>query len=89
MWYKDKDIITMIYLNYLCDEDEKKNIINTLTKNEENYQQMLREKYNPNNIFKNQEIIKSEGNVKSVAIVKYKESIFSKFIKLVKRFLKL
>ena len=56
---KTKDIITMIYLNYLCGENEKETIINTLKKNEENYQIMLREKYNPDNLFKNRKTIKS------------------------------
>ena len=80
---KTKDIITMIYLNYLCGENEKETIINTLKKNEENYQIMLREKYNPDNIFKNQ----NKEKVENLAIVKYKESIFSKIIKSIKTFL--
>lgn len=89
---KTKDIITMIYLNYLCDENEKKSIMDTLRKNEDNYQLMLRNKYNPDSIFKKQtqqEIIKTEESIKNVAIVKYKESIFSKIIKVIKRFFKL
>ena len=89
---KTKDIITMIYLNYLCDENERENIIDILKKNEENYQLMLREKYNPDNIFKKQEkqkTIETEKHMKNVAIVKYKESIFSKIIKSIKKFLKL
>ena len=89
---KTKDIITMIYLNYLCDENEKKSIMDTLRKNEDNYQLMLRNKYNPDSIFKKQtqqEIIKTEESIKNVAIVEYKESIFSKIIKVIKRFFKL
>lgn len=89
---KTKDIITMIYLNYLCDENEKEIIIDRLRKNEENYQLMLRDKYNPDNIFKKQakqETIKIEESIKNVDIVEYKESIFSKIIKLIKRFFKL
>lgn len=89
---KTKDIITMIYLNYLCNENEKESIMDTLRKNEENYQLMLRNKYNPDNIFKKQtqqEIIKAEESIKNVAIVEYKESIFSKIIKVIKRFFKL
>lgn len=89
---KTKDIITMIYLNYLCNENEKESIMDTLRKNEENYQLMLRNKYNPDSIFKKQtqqETIKTEESIKNVAIVEYKESIFSKIIKVIKRFFKL
>lgn len=89
---KTKDIITMLYLNYLCNENEKETIMDTLRKNEENYQLMLRNKYNPDNIFKKQtqkEIMKTEECIKNVAIVEYKESIFSKMIKVIKRFFKL
>jgi len=89
---KTKDIITMIYLNYLCDENEKESIIDKLNKNEKDYQAMLREKYNPDNIFKRkfeQETIKIEDSTNNVAIVEYKESIFSKIKKIFKRFFRL
>jgi len=89
---KTKDIITMIYLNYLCDENEKESIIDKLNKNEKDYQAMLREKYNPDNIFKRkfeQETIKTEDSTNNVAIVEYKESIFSKIKKIFKRFFRL
>lgn len=89
---KTKDIIAMIYLNYLCDENEKEFVKDKLKKNEENYQLMLREKYNPDTIFEKrvkQKTIENEKTIKEVAIIKYKESIFSKIIKLFKRYLKL
>ena len=85
---KTKDIITMIYLNYLCDENEKEITLNTLRKNEENYQLMIRKRYNPDNIFKNRKIeeaeIKKTTNTKSV--IKYKKTIFVKIINSIKAF---
>ena len=48
---KTKSIITMIYLNYLCDDEEKSNINLILKDNEKKYQQELRKKYNPDNVF--------------------------------------
>ena len=79
---KKKDTITMIYLNYICDENEKEITIDKLKENEENYQILLREKYNPDKIFKNRD----KEQVKTLAVVKYKDSMFSKIIKSIKAF---
>jgi len=89
---KTKDIITMIYLNYLCDESEKEIAKGIIKENEENYQIMLREKYDPDNVFKNrnkEEKIGSQESINTLAIIKYKESIFNKIIKSIKRFFRL
>ena len=86
---KTRSIITMIYLNYLCNDTEKKNISLILKNNEEKYQQELREKYNTDNIFKNnnkkQEAIQKVV-ADNVAMVEYKETIFNKIINLIKKF---
>ena len=64
-------ILTILELNYWCDsEKEKKDLLKELKENEENYQKELYEKYNPENIFKNQEIKEQNQNV---ALVEYKE----------------
>ena len=86
---KTKSIISMIYLNYLCDDEEKNNIKLILKDNEEKYQQKLREKYNPDNIFKkyNQKQEVAENVVATnMAMVEYKELIFKKIINTIKRF---
>lgn len=79
---KTKSLITMIYLNYLCDETQKKNTQLILKNNEEKYQKELREKYNPDNIFNgNQGIIESNIETKdNVQMIEYKESIFKKLL---------
>ena len=72
---KTRDLITMIYLNYLCDDNEKKAMINILKNNERNYQLELREKYNTDNIFKNRKkeiVVKEETQV----LVKYNRITF-------------
>lgn len=72
---KTRDLITMIYLNYLCDDNEKEVVINTLKNNEKNYQLELREKYNTDNIFKNRKkeiVVKEETQ----ALVKYNRITF-------------
>jgi hypothetical protein len=50
---KAKDILIIIYRNYWCSEKEKQEIDKILNENEKKYQQDLRKKYNPNDIFHN------------------------------------
>lgn len=74
---KTKDMLAVLTYNYWSNESEKQNIIERLNENEKGYQEELREKYNPDNIFKNK-AIKVETIKNSVAMVEYKESIFTK-----------
>lgn len=75
---KTKALLAMIYRNYLCSEEERKEFDKKLFENEEKYQQELREKYNPDNIFKNEEVSNIEENPKeennqNTALIEYKE----------------
>lgn len=86
-------MIALFHLNYWCNSDEEKEQLKQLFKNnEEKHQAEIREKYNPDNLFKNnkQETIQ-EANVNSnnLAIVEYKESILKKFINKIKSLLHL
>lgn len=86
-------MIALFHLNYWCNSDEEKEQLKQLLKNnEEKHQAEIREKYNPDNLFKNnkQETIQ-EANVNSnnLAIVEYKESILKKFINKIKSLLHL
>ncbi len=74
---KTKDMLAVLTYNYWSSENEKKDIIERLNENEHNYQEELRKKYNADNIFKNRET-KVEAVENYVAIVEYKESIFTK-----------
>lgn len=48
------NILAMLKLDYWCEnEAEKQELLDILNKNEIEYQQELREKYNPDNLFKN------------------------------------
>ena len=81
-------MIALFHLNYWCNSDEEKNEIKKLFKtNEEKHQAEIREKYNPDNLFKKRtEEIKTEENTieNAVAMVEYKESIFKRFINKIK-----
>ena len=86
-------MIALFHLNYWCNSDEEKEQVKQLFKdNKEKHQAEIREKYNPDNLFKNnkQETIQ-EANVNSnnLAIVEYKESILKKFINKIKSLLHL
>ena len=66
------------------DNEEKERINNILKNNEDKYQAELREKYNPDNLFKKQksEILNLENNTitEETAIIEYKEKNFLKKI---------
>ena len=82
---KTKSLIAMIYLNYLCDEEEKNNLNSILKSNEEKYQKELREKYNPDNIFKKNNQEAKEKIVEDNAQIKvYKEPLFKRIINKIK-----
>ena len=48
-----KDLISLIYYNYIANENDKEEILKSWNKNEKKYQEELNEKYNANDIFKN------------------------------------
>ena len=78
-------LIALLHLNYWCEEVEEKNQIEfLLKKNEEEYQNKLRAKYNPDNLFKR---YKEEKNSiqDDVAMVVYKKSLFKKIINKIKQ----
>lgn len=84
-------LIAVLYLQYWCkDENEKQKLISKLNENERKYQEELREKYNPDDIFKRKAptpIIENENiqeNTDNLQMVEYKENIFKKIINMIK-----
>ena len=77
-------ILSVINSKFWCTPEQKENFKNILNNNENKYQAKLREKYNPDDIFKKHiQKNKTEGiSIENeVALVEYKESIFKKFVK--------
>lgn len=81
-------ILSIINIKFWCTPDQKKLFNDKLKQNEKIYQEKLREKYNPDNIFnkKQENIIEQESN--QLHLTKYKESFFRKFINKIKSFFK-
>ena len=73
-------MIALFHLNYWCDSNEEKEQLKQLFKNnEEKHQAEIREKYNPDNLFKNRKqenTTESQPFINDVAIVKYEEKNF-------------
>lgn len=81
-----KEILTVLYKDYMCDDIERAKLDKTLNENEIKYQNELREKYNPDNIFKDRQrnIQTEQVKTENTSIVTYKESFFSKIISKIK-----
>lgn len=79
-----KNTLVVFKYNYWADEKEKKKILEQLKRNENKYNEEVKEKYNLNNFFKDQKTT-VETIEKSVKIVEYKESFFTRIKKWFKR----
>ncbi len=87
------NILALLKLDYLCsDEGEKQELLDILQQNEEKYQETLREKYNPDNIFKvntdKTSCIDTNETENSLVIIKEKNFIKRLFEKIKKLFKK-
>lgn len=74
-----KIILAVIYRDFLCSEEEKKEIKLKDSQKLMEYEKELREKYNPDDIFKNKknnQIKIEETQLEETAMVEYKEKNF-------------
>lgn len=75
--------MALISLNYWCENDEEKEqLIKEFSENDKKREQELREKYNPDNLFKKKNIENSTNQ--SMELIEYKENIFIKLWKKIK-----
>lgn len=85
---KTKDLITVIYRNYWCTEEEKEYLDKILSENEKRYQEELIKKYNPNELFKKRKETKIDSSER-VSLVEYKKyTLFDKIKEFIKKILK-
>ncbi len=80
-------IIALLNLQYWCEDDnEKQRLKQVYAKNEENYQKVLQEKYNPDNLFKKHNVQQEENIITNeVSLVEYKEPFFKRIFNKIKR----
>lgn len=87
------NILAMLKLDYWCEnEAEKQELLDILNKNEIEYQQELREKYNPDNLFKNKnksydENVKEEKSLVIKAEKNFIIKLFEKIKMMFKKYL--
>lgn len=93
---KTKDIIALIYRNYWCSEEERKELDQKLIENDRKFEEELREKYNPDNIFKNNVTTTKKEEPEEVKEAKIEQSLvpqetgkwYQRFLDMVKRWFK-
>ena len=74
-----RGIIGMICYNYWCEtEEQKTNYLKKINQNEKKYQEELRKKYNPDNIFKKDNNSLYYNNIVEESLIEHKESLFIK-----------
>lgn len=86
---KTKTLLTVIYRNYWCNEEERAELDKILIENDRKYEEELRERYNPDNIFKKSEIIEEKvETIQENLPVVVKENIFIRVWNFIKNMLK-
>lgn len=90
-----KVLLSLLYRNYWCDREKKITLIQEDLVAKNNYEKELREKYNPDNIFKNKSNVAEMNKEptkeeKHTELIEYKEQkwyqkIFAKILSIFKR----
>lgn len=84
-----RELLALMYEKYWCPEEEKEDLQKKFCENEKKYQEELRGKYNPDNLFKKTKGIK-ENEVQEqsnmVSMIEYKEPLIERIINKIKDF---
>ncbi len=78
-------ILAIIYRKFWCGQENKKNFDRILNENERDYQEEMRKKYNPDDVFKNKKMQDSKGTQSNLQLIEYKQTMISKIINKIKR----
>lgn len=83
-------IITRIYLDYIASNEESKKIEKILYENTLKKEELSRQKYSTNELFKDKEksVEIENSNEINKSLVEYKESLFNKIMNKIKNFFK-
>ena len=89
---KTLTLLAMLYLNYWCENDEEENsLIKQYAENDRKSEEETREKYNPDNLFKNKEKNKEQianNSTETSLIIKKKKKWYKKIFNFIKNFIK-
>ena len=86
---KTKTLLTVLYRNYWCNEEERAELDKILIENDKKYEEELRERYNPDNIFKKESVMEEK-----VETIQYnlpnvvKQNLFTKVWNFIKNIIK-
>ena len=78
MKHTTKVLLTIIYREYWCNEEEKAELDKILIENDKKHEAEIREKYNPDNIFKKKDNSEEIENIKETALVNYENKAWYK-----------
>ena len=84
-----RELLALMYEKYWCPEEEKEDLQKKFCENEKKYQEELRGKYNPDNLFKKTKGIKEnevQGQSNMVSMIEYKEPLIERIINKIKDF---
>ena len=85
-------LLAMLNLNYWCkDENEKQEMLKMYSENDKKIEAEMRERYNPDNLFKKRENVEQNDEVKEECtdIIEYKEqNVFKKILNRIIKFFK-
>ena len=81
-----KAMLGIIYRDYLCSEEQRRKLLENEKTEIEEYERELREKYNPDNLFKNKtKEVEEEIATSETALTDYKEGFFPRLKNLIYR----
>ena len=89
------NFLSYLFITYCITKEEREKIINECIANDKKYEDAIREKYNPDNIFKNtskecknEENVEKAENTKTDLIEIKKKNIFNSIFEKIKNILK-
>ena len=83
---KTKEILGTIYINWWCDENERQEYMEQIQEQQRRREEELREKYNPDNMFKNRQSNEASKEIQNLPVEKKSENIFNIVINKIKKF---
>lgn len=77
-------ILALIYRDYIVSQEQRERLLAEEKEEQKIIENELRKKYNPDNLFKNNNNKIQDNTNKSIEMIEYKESVFKKIISKIK-----